>query len=99
MIKRNPLKEVMEEAKEMTRRDKETFSAEEYKGKVGDPIELKKYVYVATEKAIKQGEVEGPPSKGTNEEVAKKLHHSRIGDLIKGTRDGITTQEVCKQKG
>ena len=32
-------------------------------------------------------------------EVARKLQPSRIEDLIKGIRDKITAQEVCKQKG
>ena len=35
MMKRNPSKAVMEEVKEMIKRDKETFTLEECKGKVG----------------------------------------------------------------
>ena len=64
MIKHNPSQEVMEEAEEITKRDKETFSAEECKGKMGDPIELKKYLHVATEKSIKKERLKTLYSKG-----------------------------------
>ena len=48
---------------------------------------------------MEQGKVESPHFEGENEEVAKKLKHSRIEDLIKGISEGITAQEVFKQKG
>ena len=78
IVKRNPSKVAMEEVKEMARRQKDTFTPEECKGKVGVTTEFKKYLYITMVKAMEQGKTEDPHFEGEKEEVAKTLQHTRI---------------------